>query len=105
MLKSMLAGLVLCAAFAVVPTGAPRADALAIGTPTAKGMSCTAEKKCIPDCVCRDGCSVTCAPGEIAKCVAAHQESGLCVDAKCSCRKQPKASGGDVDTNSAGLGD
>jgi hypothetical protein len=87
MFKGMLAGLVLCAAFAVVPLGAPRADARPIGTPTANAQSCSVEKKCIGECGCRDGCSITCAVGEIAKCVAAHEDKGLCIDAKCSCRK------------------
>jgi hypothetical protein len=90
MFERMLAGLVLCAAFAVVPIGAPHADARPIGTPTGNASSCSLEKKCFGECGCREGCSVTCAPGEVAKCVPAHEDKGLCIDAKCSCRKMPK---------------
>jgi hypothetical protein len=90
MFKRMLAGLVLSVGFAVVALGVPRADALPVESPTAKTTSCSVEKKCIEDCGCKPGCSVTCAANEKAKCEPAKQDKGLCFDAKCTCRTQPK---------------
>ena len=91
MLKRMLAGLLLCAGFAVTQFGAPQADARSIENLRAGPTSCSVEKKCLPDCGCKEGCSITCAANEVAKCEPATKKpDGLCYEAKCSCRKMHK---------------
>jgi hypothetical protein len=90
MFKRMLAGLVLAAGFVFVSFGAPQADARPIESPQAGPSSCSVEKKCLPECGCKEGCSVTCSDGDIAKCKAAYSKDGLCYEAKCTCRKGVK---------------
>ncbi len=86
-MKRSVAGLVVCAAFAVVPLGVPRAETLPVVTPQGDGPSCTVGEKCVGDCGCRPGCSISCTSGQEAKCEPANQTKGLCYDAKCYCKK------------------